>query len=180
MPRVSREKENVVDISEAVRKLSTRLPLKNRQQSLTPALRELHRLILRAFHDKGCPLSVAELSTELGLVEIDTSLRTLADNDLIVRGSNGEIVGAYPFTTAETPHHLSFWGHRVNAMCAVDALAVAPMFGSEVAIDSNCEVTAEPIHISQDARRVVDAQPSTAVYVGIRWQTGGGAAADTL
>jgi hypothetical protein len=115
-----------------------------------------------------------------GVDGVEAALQTLEANDLIVRSDGGEIAGAYPFTTARTPHRLSLENGRVNAMCALDALGVAPMFGSRVTIDSVCEVTAAPIHISQNAREVVDAQPSPAIHVGIRWQTGGGAAADTL
>ena len=169
-----------MNIAEAVRKLSTRLPLKDRQRGLTPVLRALHRAILQSFHATGSPPSRATLGKEIGIEGTDDALRMLADNDLIVRGADGEIIGAYPFTTARTPHHLSLGECSVHAMCALDALAVAPMFASRVTIGSRCEVTAAPIHIEQDACAVVAAQPSMAIHVGIRWQSGGGAAADTL
>ena len=40
---------------------------------------------------------------------------------------------AYPFSGRPTPHRVRFAdGHEVHAMCALDALGVAPMFGEQI------------------------------------------------
>lgn len=169
-----------MDVTEVGRKLGARLPLGQRQSGLGRGLRELHRSILRSFHERGFAPRLADLGEEKGAEETARAVRTLEENDLVVRDDDGEIVGAYPFTTAHTPHRLSLEHCSVNAMCALDALGVAPMFGPLVTIDSTCEVTGEPIHITQNARELVDAQPSPAIHVGIRWKAEKGAAADTL
>ncbi|GAB4274079.1 MAG: hypothetical protein Kow0092_29460 [Deferrisomatales bacterium] len=169
-----------MDIREAADKLGARLPLGERQARLPPALRRLHRRILSAFRERGRPLSKAEVGREAGAGDPAAALRALAERDLVVLGGDGEVVGAYPFTTAPTPHRLSFGGHDVYAMCALDALGVAPLFETTVAIASSCAGTGEPIHLVQAGTEVVEARPSRQVHLGIRWQAGEGAAADTL
>jgi hypothetical protein len=48
--------------------------------------------------------------------------------DLVHRGSDGEITVAYPFSGRPTGHRVRFSdGHEVDAMCAINALGVAPI-----------------------------------------------------
>jgi mercuric reductase len=83
-------------------------------------------------------------------------------------------------TTENTPHRVVLGDHSVNAMCAVDALAISPMFGTEAWIESKCHVTGVPIRILQQGRKIVEASPSPGIRVGIRWQTFNTCAAHTL
>ena len=110
----------------------------------------------------------------------DWLLSDLAEEDLIVLSGDGAIQGAYPFTTARTPHRVTVRGNTVNAMCALDALAVAPMFITEAVVDSVCELTGTLLHVEQSSSEWVAATPTPSIHVGIQWEETGGAAAHSL
>jgi mercuric reductase len=59
-------------------------------------------------------------------------------------------------------------------MCALDALAVSPMFSTPTVIDSECRVTGEPVHIEQSGTGFTGG--TLHAWFGINW----GAAADDL
>jgi mercuric reductase len=172
--------DTAVKPADAVWKLNQRLPLKERQRKLPGNLVALHRAILRSFAQDGRPLSRGQIRQRCKLEDVDFALGRLEAQDLIVLDGVGEPQGAYPVTMKPTPHRLTVNGHRVYAMCALDALGVSPMFHAKVEIDSSCEVTGDRIHILQDGLEVVVAEPATRIHVGLRWQTGGGAAAVSL
>jgi len=67
----------------------------------------------------------------------ESALEELERRDLLVR-DGGEIVGAYPFTSRATEHHVTVGNVTVNAMCAVDALGVGAMLDRDVRIRSAC------------------------------------------
>jgi hypothetical protein len=82
-------------------------------------------------------------------------------------------------TTEPTPHRLILPGRIVNAMCAVDALAVGAMFGGPVEIESKCRVTQEPVRVTMDGARIVSVSPE-GVLVGVRWDKSCSQAAHSL
>ncbi len=159
-----------MNISNALDKLNVLLPLKERQQRLQLKHRELHRDILNAFSTEGKAPDYIEQS----------DLNILSDNDLIVLGSNSEIVGAYPFSIRETVHHVFNDSINLYAMCAFDAIAIAPVFNIKTNILSRCHQTNEIIKVTQNGREVINVQPSENIYIGIRWQSAGSCAADNL
>ncbi len=158
-------------------RLNQRLPLALRQAQLPGPLRRLHRAILRGFGERGEPPTQGELGA--WVEALDAALERLAADDLIVRDGAGRVVGAYPMTREATNHRVELLGHSVNAMCAVDALAVSCMFGVETRIDSRCRVSGEPIVVRQLERSLLEVVP-LGVQVGIRWQAPGSCAAHTL
>jgi mercuric reductase len=83
-------------------------------------------------------------------------------------------------TTEPTPHRLALNGTAVNAMCALDALAVAPMYHCQATITSRCGVTGEPIYIEQQDETIQLAEPSADVRVGVKWQNPSGHAAHSM
>lgn len=168
-------------IEDAVRRLTEQLPLLARQQQLESRLVEVHREILSSLATRGRSLTQSELEKRLGGKEaVAHAVRRLGKADLVVLDVSAErIVGAYPMTTEETPHRLQVNGQSINAMCALDALSVGPMYDAEVIIDSRCHVTAEPIHIRQKGKAIVDSQP-TDPRVGVRWQDPTGCAAHSM
>jgi hypothetical protein len=169
-----------VMVVDAVNMLSELLPLKLRQQQLSVELRNLHRAILRSYIDLGRPLTRAEICPLVTEVTGDDALSQLASKDLVVLNREGQVVGAYPMTVEQTPHRVHAKGHEIHAMCAVDALAVSPMFRIPVRIDSRCRVTGEPIHIRQQDMEVRQALPSWQIGVGIQWRAPQACAAYTL
>lgn len=175
------------DVLQSLAHLQKLLPLKKRQESLSPPLRMVHRAILRALAETGEPPTQTEIAAMLGSKRSAVhALGVLAKNDLVVLNTpvtmderihqpiaaeTAEVVGAYPMTTENTPHKVMIGGHSVNAMCAVDALVISPMFGRETRIESRCHITGTPIGVLQKGTEILDTSPSPGVRVGIRWQS---------
>jgi len=169
-----------VSISESLDRLNSLLPLKARQDGLEPALKELHRNILRSFATTGKPPSRAQIAEQVGADGVDDALMQLAENDLVVLSDDKqEVTGAYPFTVEERRHRVNVNGQDVYAMCALDALSVAPMCQASTRILSQCHVTDMPVEIQMNAAKVLLAHPKD-VHVGIRWQSTSGCAAKNL
>jgi mercuric reductase len=184
------------DVLQSLAQLQKLLPLRKRQESLSPPLRMVHRAILRALAETGEPPRQTEIAAMLGSKRSAIhALGVLAKNDLVVLNTpvtmderihqpiaaeTAEVVGAYPMTTERTPHKVVIGGHSVNAMCAVDALVISPMFGRETRIESRCHFTGTPIRILQKGTEILETSPSPGVRVGIRWQSFGEHAAHTL
>lgn len=157
-------------IEHAVARLETQLPLRSRQRALDPARRRLHRRVLESLVMHASPPGRDEIAALVGASDTDEAVAALAAADLVVLSKDRRrIVGAYPLTTERTPHRLLVHGRSIHAMCALDAVAVAPAFGVKVEICSRCRVTGEPVHVVQDGARIVQAQPA-GVTVGVRWQ----------
>ncbi|MDA8127712.1 MAG: alkylmercury lyase family protein [Betaproteobacteria bacterium] len=157
-------------IESSVLRLNQLLPLKARQDRLPPAFQALHRAVITSLVMRGRPPTRAEIAALVGEQQVDPALARLAGDDLVVLSADRrEILGAYPVTAETTPHALEVNGHVIHAMCALDALAVSPLFECPARIRSCCRVTGEAIAIAQNGARIVDAQPAT-TRVGVRWQ----------
>src|SRR5215210_2163416 len=118
-----------------------------RRTRLTDSERELYFWILRHFRTTGRPsdAELREAAERLG-IEAERGLETLAREDLVHRGLDGEITVAYPFSGWPTAHRVRFpGGHEVDAMCAIDALGIAPMFGEPIEIASRDSVSGDEI-----------------------------------
>ena len=166
---------------EAVERLNRLLPLKLRQEQLPADLRAVLRSILSGFVSLGRPLNRNEISALLRVTDIETGLKRLSGDDLVVLDNDGKsVIGAYPMTSEKTTHCLTVNQITVHAMCALDALSISPMFGHKVTINSQCAVTGDEIVIHQENRRVLEAKPSADVHVGVRWQSTCGCAAHSL
>jgi hypothetical protein len=170
-----------MEIQQAVEKLNSLLPLAARQQQLDPELQQLHQLILRTFVEQGRPLPITEAADHLARHSVHQAFQLLAEQDLIVLDMEQQmIMGAYPMTYEVTPHIVEVNGHAINAMCALDALAVAPMFGIATRIKSSCTISGEPVLIQMRGEKVESLDAPASLYVGIRWQSPCGAAAHSL
>ena len=171
-----------MDINQAVDKLNSLLPLAARQQQLDAELQQLHLAILNSFVEQGRPLPITEAASYLSQHSVEQAFQILARNDLIVLDVEQQmIMGAYPLTYEVTPHVIEVNGHAINAMCALDALSVAPMFGVETGIKSSCAISGTPVSIHMQGEQVVTAvEEGDNLYVGIRWQQPCGAAAHSL
>jgi hypothetical protein len=118
-----------------------------RRARLTDAERELYFWILRRFATDGPPSS-RELRAAAGRLGLDSedALATLSREDLVHRRRDGEISVAYPFSGRPTAHRVRFpSGYEVDAMCAIDALGIAPMFGRRIDVESRDPVSGEAI-----------------------------------
>jgi mercuric reductase len=158
-------------IDAALATLIRQLPLRHRQELLPGSLRQLHKDIIASFATTGRPLTLKDIAGRVADVDPAAALRRLAGDDLVVLGTRGDVVlGAYPLTVEETPHHLELNGVSVSAMCALDAMAVGPLFDAEVTIESTCHVAGEPVRLRLRGPHLVEAHPNGDVRVGIRWQ----------
>ncbi|MDT8388580.1 MAG: organomercurial lyase [Thiogranum sp.] len=166
-------------VQQALARLNALLPLAQRQASLSPALRALHREILRSFVSQGRPLDYAQMAALAG-DDLAAALQQLADDDLVVLAPDRRtLTGAYPFTTEPRVHRVTVNGHPLHAMCALDALSVAPMFDLATQVQSCCQVQEKPVDIRMQGSTLITASPGHP-QVGIRWQSTSGCAAQSL
>ena len=108
-------------------------------QQLPLTIRELHRAVLRRFLDRGqCHRDdLRKTANALG-VELDDALYLLDRADLVHTAADGLIEVAYPFSGRPTAHTVHLTGHpQVAAMCAIDALGIPLMTGSDGVIESS-------------------------------------------
>lgn len=130
---------------------------------------------------QGRPPGSDELKQVAGIENIQAGLQRLAADDLIVLDTGGKrILGAYPLTLEITPHKVVLNGHSLYAMCALDAMSVAPMFAAEVQIESSCNLSHIPIVIHMRGSNILHVQPGAGVMVGIRWQMPSAVAAHSM
>jgi mercuric reductase len=170
-----------MEIQAAVDRLNSQLPLKPRQDKLSPQLKSVHQNVLYSLVKQGRPPSQDELAQQLGKDNVEDSLRTLGKEDLIVLDADRKHpLGAYPVTIEPTPHKITVNGHTIHAMCALDAISVAPMFDTEVQIESTCHASKTPIVIRMQGSKILETQPSANVTVGIRWQMPSDVAAHSM
>lgn len=85
--------------------------------------------------------------------------------DLVHTDSAGAIAVAYPFSGQPTRHRVCLGEHDVYAMCAIDALGMAPMFKVAVLIDSLDPVTGDAIRVELAADGHASWTPEDAVVV---------------
>ena len=135
-------------------------------EQLPPAIRELHRAVLRGFRDRGQVHrdDLRPTAAALG-VDLDDAQHQLCRADLVHSAPDGQIEIAYPFSGLPTGHTVHLTGHLpVAAMCAIDALGIPLMTATDGVIDSADPDTGTPIRIQ---RRGDDWtwQPATAVVV---------------
>ena len=154
-------------IKEALAHLNKILPLKANQQSLSSDMRALHREILYSYIELGRSLNRNEIAQRV--TNVGEAIKTLQQNDMVVFDSEGEPVGAYPFTMEKREHKVRVNGHLVHSMCALDSLAVGTMYGVEVEIDSVCRVSGDRVLIRQKGPEIINASELEDVYFGINW-----------
>ena len=126
-------------------------------------------MILSSYVEQGRTLNKSEISDQVG--NLDNVINTLRINDMVVFDTNDEPVGAYPFTMEKRAHKVKVNGHTVYAMCALDALAISPMFKLQTHIDSSCQVSGESISIDQLDQKVLNSKENTGVHFGINWNS---------
>jgi hypothetical protein len=138
-----------------------------RRARLQDSERELYFWILRHFRTNGRPnaTELREAADRLGL-DAEHALETLAREDLVHRGSDGQIAVAYPFSGRPTAHRVRFpGGQEVDSMCAIDALGIAPMFGEPIEIASRDPKSNDEIRARVAPDGAAEWWPQSAVVV---------------
>jgi alkylmercury lyase-like protein len=143
-----------------------RIDRPRRAEQLPTGLRQLHRAILRHFATTGTAPSHTDISAAPSQMGVDpaVALTALAAEDLVAVDADGQLVAAYPFSPTPTAHTVALGGVAVFAMCAVDALGIPFMLGTDAVITSTDPHTGEPVRVT-----VTDGtayyQPAEAVVV---------------
>jgi len=161
-------------LEKALDRLQGILPLKARQDTCSTQVKELHRQVIRSFVDKGRILTREEMGHYVS--DLEEAVNVLKERDMVVFTEDGEPLGAYPFTMEAREHSVQVNGHQVYAMCALDALAVAPMLGMESQIDSRCRITGDPVSICMSGNTIMNPEEAGDIHFGIIW---GAASADS-
>ena len=167
-------------LEKALTHLNTILPLKQSQDKCEPEVKELHQQMLRSFVAQGRILTKAEMAQWVS--DVPEAIHVLSKHDMVTFSENGEPVGAYPFTMMEREHKVRVNGHQVHAMCALDALAIGPMFEETTQITSQCRVTGEPVEIQMAGESILNRAEVGDIHVGIAWGAAeaGSSCADSL
>ena len=100
---------------------------------------------------------------------LEDAVKVLGDSGMVIFSRDGDPVGAYPFTMQVREHKVRLNGHQVYAMCALDALAVSPMFGMTTQIDSRCRITGDPVNIRQSGKTIENPGEAGELHFGIDW-----------
>ncbi|MCH7865726.1 MAG: alkylmercury lyase family protein [Proteobacteria bacterium] len=139
--------------------------------------------VLTHYAEAGNAPSHGRLSKITGFEpdQIVRLLEKLEVRDLVVLNQDGQgVIGAYPFTEANTGHRIRLGDKTLNAMCAIDALGAGAMLGVDAVIDSACRRCGRAIHVEtrDKGRGIESVSPEGAVvWSGVREIDG--CAADT-
>ena len=150
-------------LEKALNRLKSILPLKERQDDCSKQIKELHQHVLRSFVDKGRILTREEMAQHVG--NLKDAVNVLKEKDMVVFSEDGNPVGAYPFSMQAREHTVRANGHQVYAMCALDALAVSPMFGVKTRISSRCRITGDPVSIQQSGKTIVNLDEAADIHI---------------
>ncbi|WP_346536322.1 alkylmercury lyase family protein [Micromonospora sp. DPT] len=121
-----------------------------RAEQLPDRLRQVHQAILRHFAATGATPTDADIRAAVGPADLDTAntVRELAREDLVAVDSAGRLVAAYPFSPTPTPHVVSLGDVQVFAMCAIDALGMPFMLGTDATVTSADPHTGQPVRVT--------------------------------
>jgi hypothetical protein len=124
--------------------------------------------VLELFARSGRPPHLHEIGDETGFAggNVRTLVAEPEAHDLLGSDPSADVVlYAYPFTGDPTEHRVWLRGRQLRAVCAIDALGIAAMFGTDVVIESSCRVCGAGIEIgtAQDGKSLSYARPVEAV-----------------
>ncbi len=148
-------------------RLNKLLPLAENQSRCSRQSISLHQFLLEHFvMQGGLP---ADDEMERRFPRWQASLDELSEALLLDRSAAGELRGFYPFTRETREHRVLVNGLQLHCMCALDALAVSPMFNLACQINSVCRLSDQVIEITQDVGgRVINRSPEE-IHVAIAW-----------
>jgi hypothetical protein len=126
------------------------------------------RTLLRLFGQFGRPPHLSEIGQEIGLMpeQLQTLVSELQAHDLLgMNDAADTIVYAYPFTGEATDYRVELHSHKLNALCAIDALGVGGMYQTDVTVASSCRYCESSIELgtAQCGRALSYARPAGVV-----------------
>lgn len=148
-----------------------------RATALTPAQRLVFRALIDELVGTGQMLPVSAIAQRVGLSDEETGslLEQLVEGDWAAADEDGALMTAYPFSVAPTGVTVAWEGAERPAMCAVDALGVAPLLGQAVEIRASCPHCDRPIVVHVEPEKLRKRSPRSTVVIR-RWTAGPAAA----
>lgn len=138
-------------------------------QALSSPARRLHLTVLTHFVETATAPSRADLdriARESG-TDPRAALTELAENDVVLFDTVGEVRAAYPFSPTPTGIRVSWdGGPTVYAMCAVDALGISAMIDRPVVIAATEPDTDRTITVEVDHDQAAWTPATAVVYAG--------------
>ncbi|HJX18195.1 MAG TPA: organomercurial lyase [Acidiferrobacterales bacterium] len=128
-------------VLEALARLRAAFPLEARLLTAAEPVRATYAQVLTHWLRATPPLTSA--------FDAD-ALAALVKLDAVVPEEHG--IGCYPFSTADTGIRVTLPGGTVNAMCAIDALAVARLARARTRVDATCTICGASIafHVEEN------------------------------
>jgi hypothetical protein len=136
----------------------------------------VQQALIRAMAESGNPPLAEDLdrvAASFDGSERDV-LNELAAEDYLTLDHHGRPRAIYPFSAVPSRHRVTITdGPETWAMCAVDALGIAPMLHRAVTIETSDPLTTDPIRVDTSPEQPLTATPPDAVvFVGQRDDTG--------
>ena len=120
----------------------------------------------------GEPIDAGRLADAFGSSATEVNAR-LAEVPGVYRDDEGRVVGLWGLSVVEMPHRLHVDDRELYAWCAWDTLFLPIVLGEEVAVESTCPTTGEPITLTVSPHGFRDVSPSSAVMSFLRPREGG-------
>ena len=135
----------------------------------------MYRALIDGFLVSEVTPSSQALAVATGMDEdrVSEVLRGLADTDWLGQDDAGNVVALYPFSPVATGITVTLDGVTRHAMCALDALGVAPMLDRSVKIASTCMDCGAPVDLLVTPSRLEQWSPPELVITA---RCGSGAA----
>ena len=140
-----------------------------RLERLAAQDRQLYDWILDRFAHASAPTGEETRAAARAFgIDPDRALARLAEEDLIHADADGRPLVAYPFSGISRGHRVTIEGAGiVEAMCAIDALGIAPMLGRPTTINSHDPLSGAPVEVQLDPEGNASWRPqSTLVLIG--------------
>ena len=137
-------------------------------RQLPAAVREIHRAVLRTFLVDGrCHRDdLRDVAADLP-IDLDDALEQLGRADLVHLSADGVVEVAYPFSGRPTAHTVRIDGHpTLTAMCALDALGIPLMAGTDGIVESIDSGTGSPITVRREDAAWIWQPPSAVIVIG--------------
>lgn len=127
LPDPQARRDPKAKVLEGLARLRAQFPLEQRMHTAPEPVRATYADVL-AHWQRATPPAVSAFDTKM--------LAALVQLDAVVPEEQG--LGCYPFSTTDTGIRVTLPGGTVNAMCAIDALAIARLTRSRLHIDAAC------------------------------------------
>jgi hypothetical protein len=146
-----------------------------RLERLTPPQRKLYAWILYQFAEAKAPSAEATRDAASGYgLDPAEALAVLAAEDLVHTDVEGRPLLAYPFSAVARGHRVVIDGsHKVEAMCAIDALGMSPMLARSIEVISHDPLSGGEVRVQLDPQEGASWEPESAVVVAGSASCGG-------